>query len=62
IVHADGSGVVVVPAGITEEVHRRARAVEEMERAISRAVGQGSSLRQARSRYRYHDVALPQRG
>jgi 4-hydroxy-4-methyl-2-oxoglutarate aldolase len=52
----DADGVVVIPHGREDVVLAAARAVEEAEQAIERETSSGMSLREARDRFRYHQL------
>lgn len=52
----DGDGLVVVPAARAEQVLTAAETVEQAEQRIREAVEAGSSLREARVRFGYHDL------
>lgn len=52
----DGDGLVVVPAVRADEVLAAAEEIEQAEQAIREAVEAGASLRDARTRFRYHDL------
>jgi regulator of RNase E activity RraA len=52
----DGDGLVVIPAARADEVLDAAEEIERAEQAIREAVEAGSSLRDARTRFRYHDL------
>lgn len=57
VVAADGSGVVVVPAGLVDEVVHTVSRVAAMERLVLADVRAGTPLRVARVRHGYHEVA-----
>ncbi|QQQ74086.1 RraA family protein [Saccharothrix sp. 6-C] len=57
LVTADGSGVVVVPAGLVAEVVATATRVAEVEAGVLAAVRAGVPLRVARADHGYNDVA-----
>jgi regulator of RNase E activity RraA len=52
----DGDGLVIVPASRAAEVIAVANQIEQAEQAIRDAVAGGASLREARSRFGYHDL------
>jgi regulator of RNase E activity RraA len=52
----DGDGLVAVPAARVGEVLAAAEEIEHAEQAIREAVEAGASLREARARFRYHDL------
>jgi regulator of RNase E activity RraA len=53
LVFADDNGALRIPAGLVEEVVRRAEAVERTEGRIRQATLTGSRLDQARARFGY---------
>jgi regulator of RNase E activity RraA len=57
LVCADGSGVIVVPAGLTAEVAADLDRIAAMEAAVLADVAAGYPLREARARNGYHQVA-----
>ena len=59
LVRADGSGVVVVPRDRAAEVAEVVSIVTERERHIAEAIEQGSTMRAARQRYGYNQLAQP---
>jgi regulator of RNase E activity RraA len=56
IVCADADGVVAVPGAFAERVAGLAERIEQVERRIVAAVRAGSTLREARERFGYHDL------
>lgn len=56
IVCADADGVVAVPAASAERIADVAEGIEQVESQIVAAVREGSTLRQARERFGYHDL------
>jgi regulator of RNase E activity RraA len=57
VVVADGSGVVVVPAALADEVVHTVSRVAEMEQLVLAEVRAGTPLRVARARHGYNEVA-----
>ncbi|AOR34682.1 dimethylmenaquinone methyltransferase [Streptomyces fodineus] len=53
LVFADDNGALRIPAGLVEEVVRRAEAVERTERRIREAALEGTRLDEARARFGY---------
>ncbi|MGV4986996.1 RraA family protein [Streptomyces sp. NRAIS4] len=53
LVFADDNGALRIPAGLVEEVVRRAEAVERTERRIREAAQDGTRLDEARARFGY---------
>lgn len=56
IVCADADGVVAVPEACAERVADMAERIEQVERQIVATVRAGSTLREARDRFGYHDL------
>jgi regulator of RNase E activity RraA len=56
IVCADADGVVAVPEACAERIAGVAERIEQVESAIVAGVRAGSTLRQARERFGYHDL------
>lgn len=52
----DDSGVVVIPGERAAEVLKVALEIEEAENLIEDAIRKGSSIREAREKYRYHSL------
>jgi regulator of RNase E activity RraA len=59
LVIGDGSGVVIVPLEKAEEVLADAREVSRVEEAIEKEISHGSTLLEARTRFRYHELQRP---
>ncbi|WP_320064485.1 RraA family protein [Micromonospora sp. RTGN7] len=57
LVAADGSGVVVVPRGLVDEVVETVTRVAAMERLVLADVRAGTPLREARANHGYNEVA-----
>ncbi|KXK62336.1 hypothetical protein AWW66_08890 [Micromonospora rosaria] len=57
LVTADGSGVVVVPVGLVDEVAATVTRVAAMEERVLADVRAGTPLRAARATHGYHEVA-----
>ncbi|QWB21193.1 MULTISPECIES: RraA family protein [Streptomyces] len=56
ILVADDDGAVVVPAARWDEVAELARRIDQVEEAIVRAVRDGATLAEARTRHGYHSL------
>jgi len=56
ILVGDDSGVVVVPQEMAEEVLEAAKVIEDVENLIVRAVRDGLSLKEARTKFGYHTL------
>jgi 4-hydroxy-4-methyl-2-oxoglutarate aldolase len=60
LVMADGSGVLVIPHEAAPKVLELAREINEAERKIVEAVMNGSSLLEARTKYKYDALQRPE--
>lgn len=61
LIVGDDSGVVVVPKEKIEEVLNIASEISEAEEAIEKEVKKGSTLAEARKKYRYHELQRAKR-
>lgn len=56
IIVADDSGVLVIPQEKAEEILKLSQDIAEKENQIEKAVKEGSSLQEARKKYKYHSL------
>lgn len=61
IVFADDNGVLIIPSRLLNEIVTRATRINETEKKILAAVKEGSTLEQARIKYRYDQPWLNER-
>lgn len=60
LVMADGSGVLIIPRSRAEEVLEAAKTIHEAEENIVAAVQAGSTLLEARTKFKYDSLQRPQ--